>query len=115
MRDTWSRAYFTVAILGIVLVPSAAYVAATATDTIAYVAKQIGVELPDLTECYIGTLGFVAVGGTGLAVIGLMALWRHAAWAVIVSAFTLVICLYVFLLAVLALHIPFRSILWKLS
>ena len=117
MRDSWSRAYFSVLILTVVLVPSAAYVAATVTCSTAYVAKQAGFELPRVTAFYtrFGTPGFITLGGISVAVVGLMALWRHRAWAIIVCASVLVICLHVCLYAALASHFPFWTILWRLS
>ncbi len=119
MNDTgWSRAYFVVAVLALILIPAGGFVARIATGSAAYVMRQMGIDsLPNTTAFFImfGSTGYVATGIVSFAIIGGMAFRRHELIGPLVSAAVLVVCLCFFLFAPLSSHFPFWSIMYRLS
>jgi hypothetical protein len=63
-RPEWSRAYFVVAILALLLIPAGGFVARITTGSTAYVMREMRIEdLPSTTAF------FMNLGSTGYAVI----------------------------------------------
>lgn len=118
MEDSgWSRVYFTVLVLFVILAPLAGYVAVTGTMTTAYTLREIGSPLPSTTALFIwlGPLGHALVGLAGLAIMAIMGRWRDSQRAATVCVAVFVLCMGFYLFSALSAHVPFWSITWRLG
>jgi hypothetical protein len=113
----WFRAYLVVLAVAFPLVSFAVFVAAATTASIVHLSREMGMFLAHTTEFYawLGTPGFVTLGIGTLVLIVALARWRNAAWAVLFSAGSLVMCVLICLHAALASHYPFWGVTWRLS
>ena len=117
-RPEWSRAYFVVATLALVLIPAGGFVARIATGSTAYVMREMGIDgLPSTTAFFInlGSTGYAVISGMALAFIGGMAFKRQRTVGTLASAAVLLACLCLFLFAAASSHFPFWCIMYRLS
>lgn len=113
----WSRAYFTVLALAIMLIPFADFVALWTTDVSCYVCKQSGISRSEGLDFFysLGITGFVASGAVCLSIIAAMFRWRKSSFSVVLSAVVLVLCVAFCLFAAIQTWTPFLGVIWRLS
>jgi len=119
----WSRSYFVILLLAIVLLPGGAFVAAWTTQISAYVMNEVSNgrittdEQPTSTQLFVrlGFGGIAAIGGTSLLVIICMGMKRQRSIGTVVSAIVFAGAMAFFFTGAFASHIPFLRVTWRLS
>jgi hypothetical protein len=116
-RTGWSRAYFTVAGLAVVLVPLAALTAAWTTAVSCYVTKEMRLDAEGVRIglANLGTLGFIATGVVCWVIVGAVARFRDRFLAVAVATVALIACVVICMAAVCYAWEPFLCITWRLT
>jgi len=110
MDDTsWSRAYSTVLMLAVVLLPIAGCTAIFSMAATANLISVLGLRTPEPTAVFfrLGVTGHVLVGAASLAVLIAMARWRDLRQTTVASAVVFVVCMGFYLFSTLASQVPF--------